>query len=171
MSVDAQAKSLMGLDLRYEDVEVGDRFETPSREIAVADIEAFAELTGDRFEIHMSDEAALRHGFPARVAHGLLVLSVVDGLKNNAIARFRAVASLGWAWRFSGPVFAGDTIKAEVVVADKRTTRNPARAILRLRFVVRNQSGNIVQEGDNQLMVYRRDQKKPSGWIADAAPD
>ncbi|WP_363262176.1 MaoC/PaaZ C-terminal domain-containing protein [Mesorhizobium sp.] len=46
--------------------------------------------TRDRFEIHMSDEAALRHGFPASVAHGLLVLSLVDGLKNNAVARFRA---------------------------------------------------------------------------------
>jgi acyl dehydratase len=114
-------------------------------------------MTGDRFEIHMSDEAALRHGFPARVAHGLLVLSLIDGLKNNAVARFRAVASLGWTWRFSAPVLAGDTIKAEVTVADKRTTRNPARAILRLRFVVRNQWGRIVQEGDNQLMVYRRD--------------
>jgi len=107
--------------------------------VTAAVIEAFAEMTGDRFEIHMSDEAALRHGFPARVAHGLLVLSLVDGLKNDAIARFRAVASLGWTWRFSAPVLAGDTIKAEVKVADKRTTHNPARALLRLRFVVRNQ--------------------------------
>lgn len=157
MSAEAQGKSLTDFELSYEDVEVGDYFETPSREVTAAVIEAFAEMTGDRFEIHMSDEAALRHGFPARVAHGLLVLSLVDGLKNNAVARFRAVASLGWTWRFSAPVFAGDTVKAEATIAEKRTTRNPARAILCLRFVVRNQSGRVVQEGDNQLMVYRRD--------------
>lgn len=157
MNAGAQGKSLTGFELNYEDVEVGDHFETPSREVTVAVIEAFAEMTGDRFEIHMSDEAALRHGFPARVAHGLLVLSLVDGLKNNAVARFRAVASLGWTWRFSAPVLAGDAIQAEVTVADKRTTRDPARAILHLRFVVLNQWGRIVQEGDNQLMVYRRD--------------
>ncbi len=157
MSADAQGKSLTGFELSYEDVEVGDHFETPSTEVTAAVIEAFAEMTGDRFEIHMSDEAALRHGFPARVAHGLLVLSLVDGLKNNAVARFRAVASLGWTWRFSAPVFAGDTVEAEITIGDKRTTRNPARAILCLHFVVRNQSGKVVQEGDNQLMVYRRD--------------
>ncbi|TPI63767.1 hypothetical protein FJ420_11825 [Mesorhizobium sp. B3-1-3] len=157
MSVEPKGKSLTGFGLSYEDVEIGDHFETPSREVTATVIEAFAEMTGDRFEIHMSDEAARRHGFPARVAHGLLVLSLVDGLKNNAVARFRAVASLGWTWRFSGPVFAGDTIKAEVTVADKRTTRNPARAVLRLRFVVRNQWGGIIQEGENQLMIYRRD--------------
>jgi acyl dehydratase len=157
MSADAQGKSLTGFELSYEDVEVGDHFETPSREVTAAVIEAFAEMTGDRFEIHMSDEAAQRHGFPARVAHGLLVLSIVDGLKNNAVARFRAVASLGWTWRFSAPVFVGDTIKAGIAVTDKRTTRNRARAILCLSFVVRNQWEKVVQEGDNQLMIYRRD--------------
>ena len=157
MSDEARGRSLTGFELSYEDVEVGDHFETPSREVTAAVIDAFAEMTGDRFEIHMSDEAAQRHGFPARVAHGLLVLSLVDGLKNNAGARFRAVASLGWTWRFSAPVFVGDTIKAGIAVADKRTTRNPARAILCLNFVVRNQLGRVVQEGDNQLMVYRHD--------------
>ncbi|MBN9550939.1 MAG: MaoC family dehydratase, partial [Alphaproteobacteria bacterium] len=130
MSAEAQGKSLTGFGLSYEDVEVGDHFETPSRDVTAAVIDAFAEMTGDRFEIHMSDEAARRHGFPVRVAHGLLVLSLVDGLKNNAIARFRSVASLGWTWKFSAPVLAGDTVNAQVTVAEKRTTRNPARAIL-----------------------------------------
>lgn len=157
MSADAQGKPLTGFELSYEDVEVGDHFETPSRDVTAALIDAFAEMTGDRFEIHMSEEAALRHGFPARVAHGLLVLSLIDGLKNNAVARFRAVASLGWTWRFSAPVFVGDAIKAGIAITGKRTTRNPAHAILCLSFVVRNQLGRIVQEGNNQLMVYRRD--------------
>ncbi|TGW06197.1 acyl dehydratase, partial [Mesorhizobium sp. M2D.F.Ca.ET.145.01.1.1] len=160
MSADTRGRLLAGLGLSYEDVEVGDHFETPSTNVTAAIIEAFAEMTGDRFEIHMSDEAAVRHGFPARVAHGLLVQSLVDGLKNNAAARFRAVASLGWTWRFSAPVLAGDTIKAEVTVADKRTIHNPARAILRLHFVVRNHEGRAIQEGENELMVYRREMAK-----------
>ena len=56
----------------------GDRIVTGRREVSAALIDDFAELTGAHFEIHMSKEAALRHGFDDRVAHGLLVLSVVE---------------------------------------------------------------------------------------------
>jgi len=141
--------------LLYDEVESGDWYETGERAVTAAVIDAFAELTGDRFEIHMSDEAARRHGFRARVAHGLLVLSLVDGLKNQAEAQFQAVASLGWTWTFAAPVEAGDTIRALVEVRAKRTTRNPGRGILTLGFTVTNQRGETVQSGENKLMVYR----------------
>ncbi|MGN6534320.1 MAG: MaoC family dehydratase, partial [Mesorhizobium sp.] len=97
-------------ELSYEDVEAGDWFETSGCVVSVEMIDAFAALTGDRFEIHMDEAAARCHGFTGRVAHGLLVLSLVDGLKNQAEARFRAIASLGWDFRFERPVLAGDTI-------------------------------------------------------------
>ncbi|GAB5375961.1 MAG: MaoC family dehydratase [Acuticoccus sp.] len=139
---------------RFDDVEVGDIVETPSRTLTAADIDAFAALTGDRFEIHMDDEAARRHGFPARVAHGLLVVSIIDGLKNAAPAQFEALASLEWTFAFRNPIFAGDTLAVEVSVAEKRTVSNPARGILGLAFDVLRE-GDVVQRGRNLLMVYR----------------
>ncbi len=148
-------RRLTATGLSYEGVAVGDWLETPARTVSVAMIDAFAELTGDRFEIHMDDAAARRHGFSARVAHGLLVLSLVDGLKNQAEAQFRAIASLGWNFRFSRPVLAGDTIRARVTIAAKRVTSNPGRGILTLDFTVTNQDGETVQSGENGLMVYR----------------
>jgi 3-hydroxybutyryl-CoA dehydratase len=148
-------RRLAKIGLLYGEVEPGDWYETGGRTVTAATIDAFAELTGDRFEIHMSDEAAQRHGFRARVAHGLLVLSLVDGLKNQAEAQFRAIASLGWTWTFAAPVEAGDTIRAVVEVLSKRTTRNPERGILSLGFTVTNQRGETVQYGENKLMVYR----------------
>lgn len=148
-------RRLTATGIAYDEVSVGDWLDTPERTVDAAMIDAFAELTGDRFEIHMNDAAALRHGFPARVAHGLLVLSLIDGLKNQAQARFRAFASLGWNMRFARPVLAGDSIKARVVVTDKRTTSKPGRGILTLDFRVTNQDGVVVQSGDNKLMVYR----------------
>ena len=39
----------------------GDWYETPSRAVTAAHIDTFAELTGDRFEIHMTDDAARKH--------------------------------------------------------------------------------------------------------------
>ncbi|UVK43896.1 MaoC family dehydratase N-terminal domain-containing protein [Mesorhizobium sp. AR07] len=149
------AGRLTAQGLSYGDIAVGDWFETDAVAVTERTIDAFAELTGDRFEIHMSTAGAKRHGFQARVAHGLLVLSLVDGLKNQAQAGFRAIASLGWDWSFVTPVLAGDEIRARIVVANKRETRNARRGILTLDFVVTNQRGETVQSGENKLMVYR----------------
>lgn len=153
----ASGRRLAAANLAYGDVAIGDWLETAERLVDAGMIESFAALTGDRFEIHMSDAAARRHGFEARVAHGLLVLSLVDGLKNQAATQFRAIASLGWKFRFEKPVFAGDRIRARIEVTGKRPTSKPDRSILVLRFSVYNQDGAIVQSGDNQLMVYHNE--------------
>ena len=133
----------------------GDVVETGTRVVDEALIDAFAEMTGDRFEIHMSDEAAQRHGFSGRVAHGLLVLSLVDGLKNQAPAQFDAIASLGWDWRFAAPVLAGDAIGARITVTALRPTSDGRRGIATLDFDVTNQHGKTVQAGVNRLLLYR----------------
>ena len=134
------------------DLHVGDRIETGAATITGAMIDAFADLSGDRFELHMSKSAAEALGFPDRVAHGLLVLSVVDGLKNQAGPVLPALASLGWDWTFSAPVLIGDTIRASIEITEKRATRRPDRAILRLTFDVTNQRGETVQKGSNLMM-------------------
>lgn len=136
------------------ELQIGDTLRTASRRITTAMIDDFADTSGDRFEIHMDAAAARRHGFSDRVAHGLLVLSVVDGLKNQMPVQFAAIASLGWEWSFAAPVLAGDEIRAEIIVADLRTTSDGARGIVTLNFDVTNQSGVSVQRGTNRLMVY-----------------
>jgi acyl dehydratase len=90
------------------------------------------------------------------VAHGILGLALTDGLKNRAEHRFRAVASLGWNWKFCGPILVGDRIHAEITVAGRRETKRPDRGIVTLEFKVRNQNGQVVQEGTNELMILRR---------------
>jgi 3-hydroxybutyryl-CoA dehydratase len=138
-----------------DSVEVGDWIVCGTRTVSDADILRFADLTGDRFEIHMSNEAARAHGFERQVAHGLLVLSLVDGMKNQAAAQFRARASKGWEWRFRAPVLAGDRISVRLHVANKMPARNPDQAVLHLAFAVTNQDDLVVQDGTNQLLAYR----------------
>ena len=140
----------------FDAAQIGDRIETGSVVVTATAIAAFAALTGDRFEIHLSDAGAQRHGFARQVAHGLLVLSLVDGLKNQCPAQFKALASLGWDWDFRKPVFVGDVIRAVLVVAGKRPSSNPARGVLTLGFQVLNQREEVVQKGRNRLMAYRR---------------
>lgn len=139
----------------FDTVEVGDWLRTNTLTITADQIDRFADLTGDRFEIHMSDERARAHGFRGRVAHGLLVLSLVDGLKNQVETRLDAMASLGWDWSFRRPVLIGDTITATLTIAEKRGTRHADRGIVRLAGDVVNQDGETVQSGSNQLMLYR----------------
>lgn len=137
----------------YEEVEEGDWFATPGIVVGEAQILAFAGLSGDFFEIHVDDAYARGMGFPGRVAHGILGLALTDGLKNRSEARFRGVASLSWSWNFRGPILIGDRIAATVRVAAKRLTKRPDRGILTLAITVTNQRGEVVQDGENLLMV------------------
>ena len=139
----------------FDAVAPGDLIETDRIKVTAERIDAFAEMTGDRFDIHMDEDAAQARGFPGRVAHGLLVLSLIDGLKNQTPAQFDAIASLGWDWTFARPVFIGDNVGASITVVDKRETSKPDRGILTLDFDVTNQSGETVQRGNNRLMVFR----------------
>lgn len=46
------------------------------------------------------------------MAHGLLVLSLIDGLRNQTDVQLKARASMGQHWCFKAPVLSGDTIDA-----------------------------------------------------------
>jgi len=140
----------------FDDFQIGDRFETARAKVSVELIDRFADLTGDRFAIHMSDEAARAVGFERRVAHGLLILSLIDGLKNQTAVEIKAVASLGWDWKFMRTVLAGDVIRATFTVQSKRLTRDTTRGIVAFAVDVRNQNDESVQHGTNNLMVLTR---------------
>ncbi len=132
---------------------VGDWIDAGGRTITAVMIDNFANLTGDHFAIHMDAQAAQTLGFRDRVAHGLLVLSVVDGLKNKTAAQFDAVASLGWDWTFHAPVFVNDSIQVIITVTGLRPSSNRERGIATLDFDVTNQNGDTVQQGANKLMI------------------
>jgi acyl dehydratase len=140
----------------YEEVAAGERFSTGAIVVTESHVMGFAGLTGDFFDLHVDDQFARELGFPGRVAHGLLGLAIVDGLKNRAETRFRAVASLSWNWKFTRPILIGDRIHAEIEVQSKRETKRADRGILVLAFKVKNQNGEVVQEGTNDLMVLRK---------------
>lgn len=142
--------------LFYEDIEPGLSIETAGLTITDAHIVQFAGLSGDFFALHMDDEFARSLGFPRRVAHGLLGLILLDGLKNRAEKTFASVASLSWQWNFRKPLFAGDRIVGRLTVTEKRLTSKGNRGILTLALELRNAQGEIIQEGTNLLLVRTR---------------
>lgn len=132
----------------------GDWFITETCEVTAAMITAFADLTGDRTDIHLSAAAGQLRGFGGQVAHGLLVLGLVEGLKSTAAARIDGVAALGWTWKFRQPVLAGAVIRARVTVLARRVA-GPERALVDLDVEVLSGS-DVVQRGQTRMMVRRQ---------------
>lgn len=155
MSVDATNRLAPG-DYFYDDIAVGDFFDTGGIKVTEAHVVAFAGISGDHFDIHVDDDFAMQHGFSGRVAHGLLGLSMADGLKNRAPVRLKAIASLGWNWNFRRAIMLDDRISARVIVKHARTTKREDRGLVTLFFDVVNQHGETVQDGETLLLVQRR---------------
>jgi acyl dehydratase len=141
----------------YEEIQVGSVYVSPGRTVTEADIVAFAGLSGDYNVLHTDAEFMRTSIFGERIAHGLLGLSIQSGLGTRAMARpFATIAFLGLRWRFKGPIKIGDTIKVRIEVSGKRETSKPDRGIVVLQRSVTNQRGEVVQEGETEIMVERR---------------
>lgn len=141
----------------FDEVEVGEEYLTPGVTVTESHVLLFSGLSMDFFELHTNEEFARRTIFGRRVAHGLLGLAMADGLKNRSDLRVRAIASLGWTWEFAGPIFLGDTLHVRLRVADKRPSRTkPDRGVVTLALEVVNQREEVVQKGENRLMVERK---------------
>jgi len=146
------------MSLRYFDqIETGEEYLTPGVTVTETHVLQFAGLSMDFFELHTNEEYARQTQFGRRVAHGLLGLALADGLKNRSELRVRAIASLAWNWEFTGPIFLGDTIQVRMRVTEKRASRSkPDRGVVTLGLEVVNQRGEVVQKGENRLMVERQ---------------
>ncbi len=130
----------------YGDLELGDTFNSPAREITLDDIETFAHFTGDTFYAHMDDAAAKANPFfPGRVAHGYLLLSFAAGLfvqpDPGPVLANTGLDNL----RFMKPVQAGDSIKVRLSVKVK-TPRNEEYGEVRWHVTLTNQDDEQVAE-------------------------
>lgn len=139
----------------YEALEIGDFYETGGLTVTEAHVVGFAGLSGDLFDVHMDDEFAREQGFPGRIAHGLLGLSLADGLKTRSSVRLAGIATLSWNWSFRAPLLIGDRIHVRVRVNGKRPTKRADRGIVTLAMQIINQAETIVQEGETLLLIKR----------------
>jgi acyl dehydratase len=107
-------------------------------------------------------EYAAGSAFGQRIAHGLLVVSVMSGLTTrmlmNSFLEPSLLGLLDMQCRFPKPTFIGDTIGVRVAVAEKRETSKPGRGVLSFRREAINQRGETVVEGVWKLLVRRAPQ-------------
>jgi acyl dehydratase len=143
--------------LHFEDVEVGFRFETPSRTVTEADLVAFAGVSGDFNPLHMDAVYASSSIYGERIAHGALVLSLATGLRQRTGLFDGTLMGLLEIrnWRFRAPVRIGDTIRVVNEVTELRETSKPDRGVMVQRVDVRNQDAELVAGGEFVLLLRR----------------
>jgi oxepin-CoA hydrolase/3-oxo-5,6-dehydrosuberyl-CoA semialdehyde dehydrogenase len=133
---------------------IGDTFNSAEREVTVADIERFAELSGDRFYAHMDEAAARRNPiFGGRVAHGYFLISAAAGLFVDppigpVLANY-GIDSL----RFTKPVRPGDRIKVRITCKEKSLRTGMGYGEVRWDALITNQDGETVAAYDVLTMV------------------
>jgi acyl dehydratase len=135
----------------FEDLEVGDEFETPGRTITEADLVRFAAISGNHEDLDMSRGEP---GLPPVVPE-LLVIALTAGLGFRApVPQPQILAFLVLDWRYVAAVRIGDTLRCRIRIIAKRTLKDGG-VIVEQREMV-NQRGDVVQETEYKLMVARR---------------
>jgi len=141
----------------WDDAKEGDTCTSPTYEITAGRIDAYAELSGDYTPVHIDEEYARASHFGRRVAHGLMGLSVADGLKTQSEYRFVPGMSLGWTWDFRQPLYIDDVVHVRFSITGLRPSKSrPGWGIVILPSELVNQNGEVVQKGEHRLMVPRR---------------
>jgi acyl dehydratase len=140
----------------FEDIAVGEEYESPGRTLTETDIVLFAGLSGDYNILHTDAEFMKQSIFGERIAHGLLGLAIQAGLFTRATQPYATLAFAGLRWRFKNPIKIGDTIHVTAKVIAKKETAKPDRGLITLERRVLNQRSEVVQEGETDLIVERR---------------
>ena len=144
--------------LHFEEFEVGAAYTSPGRTVTESDVVAFAALSGDYNQLHTDAEFAKATFFGARIAHGLLGLSIASGLGSRmGFLEGTALAFLSLTWKFSKPIFIGDTIALQAKVAKKRAVSGEAGIVV-FDCALLNQRDEVTQQGEWTVMVKRKAQ-------------
>jgi acyl dehydratase len=138
----------------YEEMEVGAVYRSRfGRTVLDADNVWFTLLTMNSNPIHFDAEHAANTEWKKPLVDSTFTLALVTGLSVADVSE-RAV-NLGWREvRLPAPVFAGDTIRSETEVLEKRESQSrPGRGIVTVRTRGLNQRDEVVIEFERTIMV------------------
>ena len=123
-------------------VTVGQRAER-SLTLTTSHVATFAQLTGDYNPLHFDAAFAARTKFGRLVVQGGLTTGLLHALVAMDMPGPGTVF-LSQNWKFTAPVFIGDTITAEAEVL----SIHDIKPVCQLRIVIRRNDGEVVLEGE-----------------------
>jgi len=144
--------------LYFEEFQPAQKIITPGRTVTEADVVNFAGLSGDYNQMHVDEAYSQKTTFGKRVAHGLLVVSIVSGLAvqtgvmEGTVMAFREINE----WKFARPVFLGDTVHAVLEVREKKELRRIGGGSVTIDLDVINQNDEVVMKGVWVVLIAAR---------------
>lgn len=142
----------------FEEFQAGQQIMTAARTITETDIVVFAGLSGDFNQIHVDAEFTKTTPFGARVAHGILGLSIASGLvvqtgfMEGTIMAFREINE----WKFIKPIYIGDTIHVETEVKETKALPRIGGGSIVIALDVKNQKGDTLMKGTWTALITSR---------------
>lgn len=139
--------SFTSAHLYFDDLDLGQEWESLGRTVTQTDIVNFAGLSGDFNPIHMDHEYCKDTYFRQPIAHGFLILAIGSGL-GVAYPPVRTLAFMSIKeWKFNEPVFIGDTIRMKTKVLLKEERSRGKRGVVTWQRQIVNQANKVVAEG------------------------
>jgi len=120
------------------------------------DVETFARLTGDRNPLHFDEAFARGTRFGRLVVQGGLTTGLLHALVAMDLPGPGSVF-LSQDWKFTAPVFVGDTITARAEVLEVHASK----PVTRLGVQVKRQDGVTVLEGEAWCYTMRPEGGQP----------
>jgi acyl dehydratase len=106
-------------------------------------VRQYAEITGDYNPLHFDEAFVARTKFGRLVAQGGLTTGILHALVAMDMPGPGTVF-LSQNWKFTAPVFIGDTITADAEVLSVHATK----PVCQLRIVIQRDGGEVVLEGE-----------------------
>jgi 3-hydroxybutyryl-CoA dehydratase len=148
--MDENANSVKDLNgFYFEDLKIGTTDEF-SKTISEADIQTFADVSGDENPVHLNPEYAKATVFKGCIAHGILTASFVSTVIGTRMPGPGCIY-VAQNLKFKAPVRAGDTVKAVCTVTELNEKRKFAE-IKTQCFV----GDTLVVDGNATIMVPAR---------------
>jgi oxepin-CoA hydrolase/3-oxo-5,6-dehydrosuberyl-CoA semialdehyde dehydrogenase len=146
----------------FEELQVGDQLITEKRLITAADIDRFADLSGDHFYAHLRDTDFSDTMFDKQVAHGYFILSAAAGLFVDSYEKTPVLLNYGIdELRFTKPVYPGTEIYVrftckEKIPQDQREETDIPRGIVKWLVEILDDTNELAGTGTILTMVKRK---------------
>jgi acyl dehydratase len=150
-----------------DELTVGEVVPARGRTVTETDVVSFCYLTGNWLEIHSNEEVAAKTPYGRRLVQGSLVFSIIPGLVAWD-ARYTIAMYAVNEMRFPRPVFIGDTVTAQIAVAEVQM-RDEGTGIATFAVKVVNQRGEVVQTF--QMRILGRRARAVAALLANGASD